>query len=106
MDNTIIELPKELFAPGSSAAYSGTFTMLELLSGPDTYAFAAPLAWSAQVTNTGDVAGKDVVELYFSAPYTPGGIEKSATELATFAKTDLLQPGASETVTQIGRAHV
>ena len=54
MDNTIIELPKELFAPGSSAAYSGTFTLLELLSGPDTYAFAAPLAWSAQVTNTGE----------------------------------------------------
>ncbi|WP_127793737.1 glycoside hydrolase family 3 N-terminal domain-containing protein [Agromyces sp. LHK192] len=50
------------------------------------------------VTNTGDVAGKDVVEVYSAAPYTPGGIEKSAIELAGFSKTSLLQPGASETV--------
>lgn len=51
------------------------------------------------VTNTGDVAGKDVVEVYASAPYTPGGIEKSAVELAGYAKTASLDPGASETVT-------
>ncbi|KQM82705.1 glycoside hydrolase family 3 protein [Agromyces sp. Leaf222] len=51
------------------------------------------------VTNSGDVAGKDVVQAYFSAPYTPGGIEKSAIELAGYAKTSLLEPGASETVT-------
>ncbi|WP_062204123.1 beta-glucosidase [Demequina salsinemoris] len=52
-----------------------------------------------EVTNTGDVAGKDVVQAYFSAPYTPGGIEKSAIELAGYAKTGMLEPGASETVT-------
>lgn len=52
-----------------------------------------------QVTNTGDAAGKDVVEVYFSAPYTPGGVEKSAVELAGYAKTSLLAPGQSETVT-------
>ncbi|WP_278236711.1 glycoside hydrolase family 3 protein [Isoptericola sp. AK164] len=51
------------------------------------------------VTNTGDVAGKDVVQVYFSAPYTPGGIEKSAIELAGYAKTSELEPGASEIVT-------
>ncbi|ANC30975.1 glycoside hydrolase family 3 protein [Isoptericola dokdonensis] len=51
------------------------------------------------VTNTGDVAGKDVVQVYFSAPYTEGGIEKSAIELAGYAKTGVLEPGASETVT-------
>ncbi|MDN4476261.1 glycoside hydrolase family 3 N-terminal domain-containing protein [Demequina sp. SYSU T00192] len=51
------------------------------------------------VTNTGDVAGKDVVQVYFSAPYTDGGIEKSAIELAGYAKTAELAPGASETVT-------
>ncbi|AMB59853.1 glycoside hydrolase family 3 protein [Microterricola viridarii] len=51
------------------------------------------------VTNTGQAAGKDVVQLYFSAPYTPGGIEKSAIELAGYAKTSLLEPGQSETVT-------
>ena len=53
---------------------------------------------SVTVTNVGDVAGKDVVELYYSAPYTPGGIEKSAVVLAAFGKTALLDPGASETV--------
>lgn len=51
------------------------------------------------VTNTGDVAGKDVVQVYAAAPYTPGGIEKSAITLAGYAKTSLLAPGASETVT-------
>ncbi|MFV0407882.1 MAG: glycoside hydrolase family 3 protein, partial [Propioniciclava sp.] len=51
------------------------------------------------VTNTGEVAGRDVVEVYFAAPYTPGGIEKSAVELGGYAKTSLLEPGASETVT-------
>ncbi|MCH5189344.1 MAG: glycoside hydrolase family 3 protein [Oscillospiraceae bacterium] len=52
-----------------------------------------------KVTNTGSVAGKDVVEVYFSAPYTKGGIEKSAVELAGYAKTGELAPGKSETVT-------
>ncbi|PZR53864.1 beta-glucosidase [Xylanimonas oleitrophica] len=52
-----------------------------------------------QVTNTGAVAGKDVVQLYYSAPYTPGGIEKSSVVLGDFAKTGLLAPGESETVT-------
>ena len=57
------------------------------------------LSVDVTVTNTGSVAGKDVVELYYSAPYTPGGIEKSSVVLGAFAKTGLLQPGQSETVT-------
>ena len=52
-----------------------------------------------KVTNMGDVAGKEVVQCYYTAPYTPGGIEKSYVVLCAFAKTDLIQPGDSETVT-------
>lgn len=52
-----------------------------------------------EVTNTGDAAGKDVVEVYYKSPYTNGGIEKSSANLIEFAKTDLLQPGESQTVT-------
>lgn len=50
------------------------------------------------VTNTGDTAGKDVVELFYSAPYNNGGIEKSSIELLDFDKTEEIQPGESETV--------
>ena len=52
-----------------------------------------------EVTNSGDVAGKDVVEVYYKPPYTNGGIEKSSANLIEFEKTNLLQPGESQTVT-------
>ncbi|WP_456271154.1 glycoside hydrolase family 3 N-terminal domain-containing protein [Bacillus sp. AK031] len=52
-----------------------------------------------EVKNTGEAAGKDVVQVYYSSPYTPGGIEKSAINLATFAKTKSLEPGESEVLT-------
>ncbi|SFK58916.1 beta-glucosidase [Lachnospiraceae bacterium KH1T2] len=51
------------------------------------------------VTNNGEVDGKDVVEIYYNPPYTNGGIEKASANLAGFAKTKLLAPGESETVT-------
>ena len=54
---------------------------------------------SATVTNTGDVAGKDVVEVYYNPPYTNGGIEKASANLIGLAKTQILEPGASEDVT-------
>ncbi|MCX4312302.1 MAG: putative Ig domain-containing protein [Clostridia bacterium] len=51
------------------------------------------------VTNTGDVAGKDVVQLYYNAPYKAGEIEKAHVKLGAFAKTKLIEPGQSDTVT-------
>ncbi|MFD0616100.1 glycoside hydrolase family 3 C-terminal domain-containing protein [Paenibacillus sp. GCM10027629] len=51
-----------------------------------------------KVTNTGTTAGKEVVQLYYTAPYQVGGIEKSHVVLGAFDKTKLLEPGASETV--------
>lgn len=62
------------------------------------------LTFDITVTNTGDVAGKDVVELYYTAPYgdettNPVKLEKSYVALADYAKTGLLQPGESEKVT-------
>ncbi len=56
------------------------------------------LVIEVNVTNTGSVAGRDVVELYYSAPYTKGGIEKSSIKLGAFAKTPLLQPKQFATV--------
>lgn len=50
------------------------------------------------VTNTGNKAGKEVVQIYVNAPYTKGGVAKSFVVLAGFEKTGMLQPGASETV--------
>lgn len=58
---------------------------------------------SVKVTNNGDAAGKEVVQVYFQSPFTEydrqNGIEKAAVELCGFAKTQILEPGASETVT-------
>lgn len=68
----------------------------------ETVNFAADeetVSWEVKVTNTGTAAGKDVVQVYFSAPYIPGGVEKAAIELAAYDKTGLLQPGESETLT-------
>ena len=57
------------------------------------------LTFTVTSTNTGDVAGKDVIELYVTLPYIQGGIEKSRVQLVDFAKTPLLQPDSSHTVT-------
>ncbi len=56
------------------------------------------LGFDVTVTNTGSVAGKDVVQIYFNPPYTNGGIEKSAANLIDYEKTGLLQPGQSQTI--------
>ena len=58
---------------------------------------------SINVTNSGDVAGKDIVQIYLQSPYTDydreNGIEKSAVKLVGYAKSSVLDAGASETVT-------
>jgi beta-glucosidase len=67
--------------------------------GTDLGAVDGTIAVDVEVTNTGDVPGREVVQLYYTAPYTPGGIEKAEVVLGAFAKTDEIAPGASETVT-------
>ncbi|MCG2803391.1 MAG: glycoside hydrolase family 3 C-terminal domain-containing protein [Cellulomonas sp.] len=69
------------------------------ITGTEKGAVDGKISVTVEVTNTGTVAGKDVVELYYSAPYTRGGIEKPAVVLGAFDKTDVLQPGASQAVT-------
>ena len=56
------------------------------------------VTFDVTVTNSGSVAGKDVVEIYFTPPYENGGIEKASVNLVDFAKTSLLDAGASETI--------
>ncbi len=65
----------------------------------DTLTEDGDIVVDVTVTNTGKVAGKDVVELYYSAPYTDYEIEKSHVVLGGYEKTDLIQPGMSDTVT-------
>lgn len=56
------------------------------------------VSFDVTVNNTGSAAGKDVVEVYFTPPYTDGGIEKASVNLIDFAKTGLIEPGQSETI--------
>ncbi|PHP51887.1 glycoside hydrolase family 3 C-terminal domain-containing protein [Actinomyces ruminis] len=79
--------------------YGLSYTTFTQEMGEVTYADDGTISFDVTVTNTGDVAGKDVVEAYYTAPYTNGGIEKSAVNLAAYGKTTLLEPGASETLT-------
>ena len=60
--------------------------------------------WRVRVTNTGDTAGKDVLQLYYSAPYTENGTEKSEAVLADYVKTDLIEPGSEQMITLRVRA--
>ncbi len=56
------------------------------------------VAFDVTVKNTGHLAGKDVVEIYYTPPYTNGGIEKAAVNLVKYAKTDTLAPGEAQTI--------
>ncbi|HIV63680.1 MAG TPA: glycoside hydrolase family 3 C-terminal domain-containing protein [Firmicutes bacterium] len=65
----------------------------------DDYTKDGKMSVTVKVTNTGSVAGKDVVQIYGHAPYYQGGVEKAEHELIGFEKTDLIQPGCSDIVT-------
>lgn len=56
------------------------------------------ITFDVEVTNTGNTAGRDVAEIYFTPPYKNGGIEKASVNLVQFAKTEVIEPGASETL--------
>ena len=78
--------------------YGLSYTTFEQQMGDITEA-DGQITFDVTVTNTGSVAGKDVVEVYYNPPYTNGGIEKASANLIQFEKTSLLEPGASETLT-------
>ena len=65
----------------------------------DFNADGTTVTMEVEIKNTGDTAGKDVVEIYYTPPYYNGGIEKASTNLVEYAKTDVIEPGESETVT-------
>ena len=78
--------------------YGLSYTTFEQKMG-DLQVNDGQISVDVTITNTGSVAGKDVAEIYYNPPYTNGGIEKASANLVGFAKTQLLQPGESETVT-------
>ncbi|MDM8323148.1 glycoside hydrolase family 3 N-terminal domain-containing protein [Bifidobacterium pullorum] len=77
--------------------YGLSYTTFDQQMGDVTYQDGT-MSFDVTVTNTGDVAGKDVVEVYYNPPYVNGGIEKASANLVAFDKTEELQPGDSETV--------
>lgn len=90
----VIDYDKEVVYPfGYGLSYTSFEQTMGEISEKD-----GTISFDVTVKNTGSVAGKDVVEVYYNPPYTNGGIEKSVANLVAFAKTSELKPGASETV--------
>ena len=77
--------------------YGLSYTKFEQEMGPISESNGT-ITFDVTVTNTGSVAGKDVVEVFVDLPYTNGGIEKASANLLDFAKTGLLEPGAEEKI--------
>ncbi len=92
----LIDYDKEVQYP---FGYGLSYTTFEQTMGDLNVASDGNITVDVTVTNTGSVAGKDVVELYDTPPYTNGGIEKAAVNLVAFDKTKLLEPGESQTLT-------
>ena len=77
--------------------YGLSYTTFQQEMGPISESNGT-ITFDVTVTNTGSVAGKDVVEVYYNPPYTNGGIEKASANLVAFDKTGVIEPGKSETV--------
>lgn len=87
-DNTVV------YPFGYGLSYTGFTQKMGALTEAD-----GKITFDVTVTNTGGVAGKDVVQVYYNPPYTNGGMEKASANLAAFKKTGLIKPGESETIT-------
>lgn len=87
-DNTVV------YPFGYGLSYTGFTQKMGALTEAD-----GKITFDVTVTNTGEVAGKDVVQVYYNPPYTNGGMEKASANLAAFKKTGLIKPGESETIT-------
>nr|WP_024837715.1 glycoside hydrolase family 3 N-terminal domain-containing protein [Clostridium sp. 12(A)] len=87
-DNTVV------YPFGYGLSYTGFTQKMGALTEAD-----GMITFDVTVTNTGEVAGKDVVQVYYNPPYTNGGMEKATANLAAFKKTGLIKPGESETIT-------
>ena len=70
----------------------------EIVTDPETGVCDAKAIFPVKVTNTGDMAGKSIVQIYGQAPYLAGGVEKAAVQLLNFEKSKTLQPGESQIV--------
>ncbi|WAJ24183.1 glycoside hydrolase family 3 C-terminal domain-containing protein [Lacrimispora xylanolytica] len=87
-DNTVV------YPFGYGLSYTGFTQKMGALTEAD-----GMITFDVTVTNTGEVAGKDVVQVYYNPPYTNGGMEKASANLAAFKKTGLIKPGETETIT-------
>ena len=94
-DEGLIDYASEVMYPfGYGLSYTSFEQEMGTLSVVD-----GTMSVDVTVTNTGSVAGKDVVQLYSNPPYTNGGIEKASANLVAFDKTGLIAPGESQTLT-------
>lgn len=91
----LIDYDKSVMYPfGYGLSYTGFTQKMGAVTEAD-----GKITFDVTVTNTGEVDGKDVVQVYYNPPYTNGGLEKASANLAAFKKTGLIKPGESETIT-------
>lgn len=87
-----------VYAFGHGLSYTSFEQEIKSVKGDITNKKDAELTVTVKVTNTGAVAGKEVVQIYNEAPYTAGGIEKAARTLVGYAKSPMLKVGESANV--------